>query len=219
MTLRRAVIASTLCLAVSVSLSAQSAHRPWCAFEVLVNSPTGDPLSGIPVSASLNDGGRLLARAKSDKQGLARICDASPNSYVNIHVGEYSCAITVSEIYPLWLRTRRIVVVYQSCPAEEEGFSPYCHIVARVRDEHNGALSDVRLVVSGVSEEVARTLITDQFGRILHSIKWRESISGTLEKAGFVPERITLKCSPVQLTNEPIITLRASSPATDSPKP
>lgn len=188
-------LAAWLAAAISTSqLSAQTVE--YCAFEITVKSPEGAPVPGVSVSAS-SDGARPFARVVSNGEGVARICDSPVSSNVSISAGGGGCGeVTVRNLHPLWLETRRVYVTVQKCLQPENLFANECRFVVRVRDVHNTPVPGVRLTAPEVSQGGSDTAVSDRFGRIFRVVPLHKTFAGTLEKDDYVPREITLECGP-----------------------
>jgi hypothetical protein len=188
-------LAAWLGAAISTSpLPAQTIK--YCAFEITVKSPEGVPVPGISVSAS-SEGARPFARVVSNEEGVARICDSPVSSNVSISAGSGGCGeVTVRNLYPLWLQTRRVYVTVQTCLQPENLFAHECRFVVRVRDIRNVPLPGVRLVAVDSAHGGGDTAISDRFGRIFTVVPLHRAFAGTLEKENYVPGEVTLECGP-----------------------
>lgn len=181
-----------------------------CSYEILVTTPVRAPAWNIPVSASTKEG-TGAGRTTTDIHGLARICDAPIDTPVDIRIGDGGCAVTVANVYPLWLETRHVEVIYEPCSSEELFFSQSCFFVLRIRDEGGAPLSGVLIKPDAVGTENRENFLSDQYGRAFRSLKWRSSFDATLEKSGFESTHFKLTCdSTSEVRRERIVTLRSS---------
>jgi hypothetical protein len=166
----------------------------YCAFEVMVRSPEGGPVSGAPV-ASLAQDGQTTGFASTDRQGIARVCDA-PVGLTDIRVGDRLCgAVTVHYITPYWLETRHVVVTYKNCNGEE--FAPMggCSLTIRVRSQDGHPLEGVRLEVPNEQpKKRPQTRLSDGFGRIFRFTDYGDTLAVRLLKDGYVPQGFTDQC-------------------------
>ncbi len=97
--------AAFVVLAILLALPVRSAQPPeiYCAFEVVVKSPTGVPVVGAGV-AGLDQNGVKFGTALTDAQGVVRFCDA-PSGLIEINVGGNLCgAVSVRYLSAYWLR-------------------------------------------------------------------------------------------------------------------
>jgi hypothetical protein len=178
---------------VSGLLLAQS-QVSYCAFEVTVRSPEGDPVSGAPVAALAQDG-KTIGLASTDKQGVARVCDA-PAELTDIRVGGRLCgAVTLHYMTPYWLETRHVVVTYKNCNGEE--FAPMggCSLTIRLRDQEGHPLEGVLFDDPNErAKKRAQTRLSDWFGRIFRFTDYGDTLSGRFLKDGYVPQNFTEQC-------------------------
>jgi hypothetical protein len=178
----------------TLQLSAQTLG--YCAFEINVKSPEAAPIQGISVSASSGDGSPF-ARTVSDDEGIARICDSPVSSDISISAGSGGCGeVTVRNLYPLWLETRRIYVIVQGCLQRENLFAHECHVVVRIRDERNAPVEGVQLTGREPSTGTKETAVSDRFGRLFRVVPLHGTFAGRLEKAGYVTAGLALECGP-----------------------
>ena len=94
------IVVVTLSFGCAQVLSAQAAQdSEYCAFQVFVRSPTGQPLSGVSVSAAWRRDNSPFATVKTDADGIARICDGPIGTRIDIHVGNGPCgAVTIGDL-------------------------------------------------------------------------------------------------------------------------
>src|SRR5258706_13994254 len=87
------------------------AQDTYCAFEVSVHSPTGTPVSNLPV-ALIRARTTTFSQTTTDAAGLARLCDA-PLEYMDVIVGRDVCGLVmVRHRQPTWPEIRRVYVTY-----------------------------------------------------------------------------------------------------------
>jgi hypothetical protein len=187
-------------------IAAAQTTTSYCTFEVKVKSPTGLPIAGIAVEGT-NPAFGFSTKAVTDRAGAVRFCDAPLEASIDFKVGEGQCSVTVHDIGPLWAETRELSVTYQECKQKE--MIGFCHIVLRVRDGEGHPVLGVKLSLPTVHGAGQGTTITDEFGRILRTMSWRAVADGTLIKAGYQEEAVTLQCDPNKATSERIVTVRS----------
>jgi len=180
--------------------SAQTVVLPYCAYEVLVRSSANKPRDRVEVTA-VSDGSKFQASTTTDINGLARFCDPPLDSYVDIQIGVRRCFVTVNRVYPLWRKTRRLLITYQPCASD--GGQGLCRFVVRVRDPQDHPVADARL--SG--KFLQGMLVSDELGRIFASLPWRIVVDANLERIGYVSERVPLECGP-ELIAERVVVLK-----------
>jgi hypothetical protein len=203
----------TLSLGCADRLSAQVAQdSQYCAFEVSVRSPTGQPLSDVSVSAATRRSDSPFATVKTSSDGIARICDIPMRTRIDIHVGNGPCgAVTIRDLSPWWLTTQPVHVVYEPCVPRDYvySFPSLCYLVIRIRNESDKPLPGVRLTLASTHQDDKGTLVSDQFGRIFQMIHHGETLRGSLENSGYASAQVTFECKPrSEVENEEVVTLR-----------
>lgn len=159
----------------------------YCAYEVKVSRPLGDPFSNVPVG--LVEKGTQVATVVSDAHGTARFCDA-PLHAVDIVVGTQGCGVVVVKgIKPTWPATRDVFVTYDETHCRELVPADQCLVLLRVRNEDGHPLAGA-LLKSGQAEQD----MSDIFGRIFSSIRSGEKLQGTLTHKGLEPAHISEQC-------------------------
>lgn len=177
-----------------VLMAAQS-EGDVCYFEVAVTSAKGAPVIGASVSGVHQQSGRTFNQTFTDKQGVARICDA-PEGLVDILVGGNLCgAVAVRYLKPYWMRTRRISVSYENCSGDEWVLPGGCLLTLRIEDQKGTPLSGVLFDSEDKRSKLReQTQLSDQFGRIFRFVNYGESLSGRLVKQGFDSRSVTDQC-------------------------
>jgi hypothetical protein len=175
-------------LTLSSSLPGQSS---FCAFEVNVRFPNGRPAARIPV-ATVEDGKQEISEAVTDKNGVARICDA-PLEAVDIAVGQDVCGlILVQRVRQTWPQTHRIFVTYAPNPCYHMGISPQCQVLLRIKDESGRPISGVLL--EGITS-ARGSKVSDDLGRYFLIVKRGEKVRGVLHKDGYRESEFAEVCS------------------------
>jgi hypothetical protein len=99
------------------------ARDSYCAFEVTVRTPSGDPISKIPV-ALIQARATTFSETATDASGIARLCDA-PLEYMDIIVGRDICgSVMVRHLAPTWPDMRPVYVTYVDAPCDHFGVAP-----------------------------------------------------------------------------------------------
>lgn len=180
-------------LAFSVVPGARSQGN-YCAFEILVKSPSGAPIEGAGV-AGLDQNGIGFGTAVTDSVGLARICDSAPG-LTDIQVGGQRCgAVTVRYLRPYWMVSRKVFVTYTNCSGEDHTPPAGCLLTIRVKAGDGAPLAGVRFVAS--SETPAhQTAVSDQYGRIFRFIRFGDTMAGRLVKDGYLEKELNEPCVP-----------------------
>ncbi len=182
-----------LVLVFPLSLSGQG-QPGYCAFRISVRSPTGTPVKGIGVALTKSSG-QIFSTTVTDQRGVASFCDA-PEGLVDIEVGGHLCgAVAVRYLKAFWMKTRAISVTYENCSGE--GFVPIggCLLTIRTLDKEGAPLSGVTFSGSDIPPALReQTRISDRFGRIFRFINYGGTMTGRLEKPGYVPMSVTDEC-------------------------
>jgi len=166
----------------------------YCAFEVTVRSPRGEAIAGATVS-ELAMGGKIIGSSVTDRQGIARICDA-PKGLVDIQVGDNRCgAVTVAYLKAYWLQTRRVSITYENCSGEEWAVAGGCLLTIRVKDQRNAPIPSV-FFEDRNERPGPQTKLSDDSGRVFRFIKFGETMSGRLLKDRYLPQEISQACRP-----------------------
>ena len=201
-----------LALGCSLPMSAQETEPQYCAFEVSIRSPTGQPLSDVSVSAATRLSSSPFATVKSGTDGIARICDVPIGTRIDIHVGNGPCgAIVVRDLYPWWLTNERVNVTYDPCVPRDFSYSfpKRCYLIIRVRNERDKPLPGARLTLASNNQDDNGTLLSDQFGRIFRLIHHGETLGAFIEKDGYISVRVELECKPGSaVENEKIVIMK-----------
>lgn len=197
MTLKLAVRAYALFCVLSLpSLLIGQAQSDYCAFEVVVKSPDGKPVSKAGVSA-IDENGITFSRPVTDDEGRARICDV-PAGLTDILVGGQRCgAVTVRYLKPYWMKTRSVFVTYQDCGGEDHAAPAGCVLTIRVRNDRAAPLAGVYFSdLVNRPAALQQTSTSDQYGRIFRFIGFGKTLAGTLVKDGYVPKEVNDQCTP-----------------------
>lgn len=170
-------------------------QNQYCAFDVIVNSPSGKSVAGADVLEEQN--GKVFAKASTDQHGVARICD-SPAGLVEIHVGGNLCgAVVVKYLQRYWLKTRRVAVTYENCSGEEWATAGGCQLTIRVRDEGGRPVSGARFGTGSSSGPgPGWSSVSDMFGRIFRFLAYGTVLTGQVTKPGYTPATFTEQCKP-----------------------
>ncbi len=173
-----------LALCATATLGAPS----YCAFEVNIRNASGSPSANAPVE--MVSGGRHLAVAMTNKQGLARFCDA-PLQGVDFAVGVRDCGVVlVKGVKLTWPETREVFITYDNGHCSGELIFPNsCQLLLRVHDEEGRPLEGAE-IDSGPSTPS----VSDDFGRIFLLVKSGENLEGVLKMEGREPVRISEHC-------------------------
>jgi hypothetical protein len=165
-----------------------------CAFEVTVKSPAGVPVVGIEVS-EFETGGRVYSSGTTNRQGVARICDA-PQGLIDLHIGGQLCgAVTVGYLSAYWMVTRKIDMIYKNCQGDDFLPPGGCQLTIRVRDQTGSPLAGV--VINDPKERPmkrAQTTVSDEFGRIFRFLDYGDNVNVQLQREGYLSQTLTFAC-------------------------
>jgi len=210
---RRLAVAACLYVLFIVSARLAADDGTYCAYEVTVKKPSGEPVAGVPVG--LVQKGEQIAESEADADGKARLCDA-PLDAVDIFVGFDACGqVLVRHVDPLWLRTRQVSITYAPSRCSEFlSFPTDCHVLLRVVDEGGhflpGALLDAKNSEGPVSG------VSDEFGRVFLSLKKHEYLQGTVKKKGYGSSAVSCECASGDPTEVKVVVHRRQSALSSS---
>jgi hypothetical protein len=180
----------TLSLGLFASVVAAQSSS-YCAFEVIVRTPSGGPVANVPVQL-VSHKSTVLSHTTTDEQGRAKICNA-PMERVDIAVGLDLCgSVVVRMLQPRWPDTRRVFVTYVR---EVCSFVPVhndCLIVLRIQDDRGQPVQGARLETKSITGP--GTNISDEFGRIFLSTPKGGWFKGLVRKDDRRPEDVSLRC-------------------------
>jgi hypothetical protein len=167
------------------------AQDTYCAFEVTVRSPSGIPMSEVPV-ALIRGHKATFYETTTDANGVARVCDA-PLENLDIIVGFDMCkSVMVRFLMPTWPDTQRISVTYVKTFCGFASFKPECIVTLRIQDDAGHPV--IGALFNGNSTASSGSTVSDSFGRLFRSLKRRKSLRGVVIGKGFEPARISIKC-------------------------
>lgn len=161
------------------------ASGDYCAFEVLVRSSKGSPVTGV--SVLLHDhGGEEFNSAVTDSAGVARICDAPPG-LLSIQVGVRRCGgVTVHNLRRFWLETRKVSLTYDNCAGEEWVPVLGCQLVIRVRNQDGFPIPGAVYIGGGMSARPgSQPKAADYLGRIFLFTEFDKQPFGRIESPGY----------------------------------
>jgi hypothetical protein len=181
-------------MSAQVLSASQNARIGYCAFEVQVGSPDGNPVTSVGV-VLLTAGGQTFGGDNTNEQGVAMICDSPPGP-VAIQVGGKQCGgVTVNSLSRYYMLTRKVVVVYDNC--REEGLVPVggCELTIRVRDQKGNPIARASFEGPNDNPEASdQTRISDAYGRIFRFALFGESIKARIKKDGYVSQELLESC-------------------------
>lgn len=183
-----------LVLVNAIEARAHSGPMEYCAFEVRVISSRGEAVRGAIVVLT-DESGNEFASATANDAGIAKICDAPPG-FVALSVGGNLCGATsVRQLKRYWMETRKVTMLFDNCSGE--GWVPLggCPLVIRVQSSDGGPIFGAEL--RGVEEQPggrSGTSVSDRWGRIFRFLKFGSPLSGSVEKTGYLPQRVRAEC-------------------------
>jgi hypothetical protein len=195
-------------VATAVSAQAQSADRPYCAVEVTVKKPNGEPLRGTSVMVTRSSESTTESEAVTDSAGSARICDVPMDVPLDVYISRgASCSVTINQVIPRWASPRHFTVIFDFCPYNS--LNGLCDFILRVRDEEGKPISAANLVVRDDGSSVVRSAQrSDDRGRIFVTARNQRIIDVTVRKLGYTDEPIKLYCEERTFAKEMNVTLR-----------
>jgi hypothetical protein len=160
-----------------------------CSFEVEVKTPLQVPVSDAEVWLLRSDGD-VYMKTRTDKRGIARLCD-SPIGLVDIQVGGKLCGAVIVKYLEYKLETTHVRVTYEHC----EGFyqSTTCSILLRAHDQQGQALKGARFLARG-SPPGKQQATSDEFGRLYLTWMIGSSLTGAIVLDGYENSGIDLPC-------------------------
>ena len=183
------------CVAMSLAVLGVpvGAGATYCAFEVKVNRPDGNPVVGVSVSVVYKH--TKFAVAKTDGRGAVNLCDA-PLLGVDFVVGEEICgSVMVRQIKPLWLETRKVYVTYVDDSCHDFVSPPDCRILLRVRDANGRPIVGARFA-GKPPPSAMDTERSDEFGRLFRHLSESGRLEGLVTRSGYLPASVSQACSP-----------------------
>ena len=184
-------------------LSAACFGQEFCSLAVEVPSAA----NGIYVFVYEADGG---VQVELTKEGIARFCGLGIRP-VDIRVGRDCAPVTITGVMLRWGETRHLRVLYSDGQCMQDrsvlAQSPVCFLLLRFRvDEAKGPpVAGVVIQPSGSSKE----LKSDQWGRVMLSMRKDEDFHAVATSAGFASETIDFACTMVGWEGERIVVLKS----------
>lgn len=164
----------------ALGLAAEEA--PYCAFEVKVRKPSGEPYPKVTVVLVRNRA-TTFSETLTDAAGVAKLCDA-PLEFMDIVVGFDICgSVMVRHLAPTWPETRHVYVTFVDAPCDHFVVRRECRVLLRVEDGKGRRLAGVRF--EGKPSLGSAPHVTDTFGRLFFPLMKRESVKGVLVKQGY----------------------------------
>lgn len=174
----RAVLIGLFWLHFLTGSAAKASGSEFCAFEVQVRDHKGSPKPGVAVL--LVQAGKGFAEEKTDRNGVARICNA-PVDFVDIVVGNDLCGASwVRHIKQRWPETAVVSVTHQELPCDHFAVEDGCILLLRVRDQDGRPVKGARVEWSAKQDAG----VTDLYGRVFLKTRRREDVKGTITKDG-----------------------------------
>lgn len=182
MIFRKVIIAATfVSLLLTTSLNGVTpTDAQYCAFEVVIRSPNGTPISQVPIEM-VEHHRSTYSDTRTNKDGIALLCD-SPVGSVDIVAGFDICgSVMIRNVQPDWPRTVRLHLTYVPMECDHFATSPQVRVVLRITAEDGRPLAGARF--SGrLGGKIPA--ISDSFGRIMGSIRRGSKVEGTIQLDG-----------------------------------
>jgi len=181
MTRRAAIRVSNLIWLVCLSSLPAVGESNYCAFQIRVSSPAGNPLAEIPVVLGKQNK-TTYSETATDSVGIARICDA-PMEPVDLVVGLDLCgSVVVRSVKARWPKTQEVFVTYVKTYCDHMAVSQSSQVLLRVQDEMGLPVVGARF--EGVLAGDSGSAMSDSLGRIFRVVKRNQRLEGRVTKAG-----------------------------------
>jgi hypothetical protein len=185
-----------------VHMARAAEKSPYCAFEVVVRTPSGAAAPNVPV-AVIRRHETMYSEATTDSRGVARLCDA-PLEMVDIAVGLDVCGlVTVQDLQPTWPESRRVYVTLVDAPCNHFTFPTTCRVLLRIQDEEGRPVPGARFV--GKTSAGSGQAVSDVLGRLYRALETGAKLKGDVSKESYEPAHISVECTSDKEMN---ITLR-----------
>lgn len=167
-----------------------SAQTSFCAFKVQVTTPSGAPVSKIPVLLIVKPT-TVFAQGVTDAAGVIELCDA-PIGALDIVVGRDVCgAVRVGNLHIAWPGQQVVHVAYADHPCDHFSVSPECLVLLRIRADDGAPIAGASLdqgpgVAPGSS---------DTYGRIFRLLSKGDRLEGSIVKSGYVSAQFSEVCT------------------------
>lgn len=167
----------------------------YCAFEVIIRTSRGEPVRYARV-VLFDNTGAAFASAVVNEEGIARICDAPPG-LLRLSVGGTLCGTaSVGQITRYWMQTRKVTITFDNCSGEDLVPMAGCMLTIRAKAKSGAILEGATFLKSREYVGWAgKTLVSDRWGRIFQSVKFRELLAGSIQKAGYLSQEISVQCT------------------------
>jgi hypothetical protein len=141
-------------------------------------------MNGVAVSESI-----------SDDNGIARLCDA-PLGLLSISVGTNRCgSMSINFLQRPAAEPHKLKVIFNNCAGIEWSQVGLCRWLIRLNTPEGQPI--VGAVFQGKDDkQKPRSVRSDNWGRLSLVAGRGESLSGTVGKSGYLPETLSLSCSP-----------------------
>lgn len=168
-------------------LSSRVSAADFCAVEVRVISPTGEP-ARAPV-ALVDPEGRVLDVVVSD---TVRFCDFGFGEH-SLRIGRADCGLTtLHNIRLKYGAAQTFTVVWNDCPilGDELPLGDFCATYLRISSEEGQKLGSARAVIVGERYDHP----ADQYGRIILSLQPDQGKDVRLSAPGYSEKSIHVAC-------------------------
>jgi hypothetical protein len=191
-----------------------ASDQEYCAFETVVNSSRGTPVANIVVSIK-DRAGQEYASARTDLNGVARLCDAPPGA-ITLSVGGNRCgAVSISHLSRYVYETRQVHITYDNCTGEEWVIPAECRRILRITDQKSHPLASAKVTFLDGIPPSTPPVPADHIGRAVVFLKFGQFVSIQAEASGYQPRRLAISCERSEPTDDDIgvvLSRRTSAP-------
>jgi hypothetical protein len=181
------------------------AAEPYCSLSVRVLSPDGRRPE-VPVSVRENNG-RVVDKEQEGND--VSFCDLGILP-VTVTVGVPGCNETVVKDVPIaWEKPYLLVMTYDVEPCIADSSPPpvpFCRVLLRISDSTGRSVSGASAQFEGT-----RSVVADDAGRLLFTLKLEQKVSGVVASPGYLPARFSVVCSRNERTIEEPVRLQAGT--------
>lgn len=170
----------------------------FCSLTVLVRSPKGSPIGGVPVEAIESQTGRAL-RTRSDDRGESLLCDLSVLP-VRIVVGTPNCLQVEASSFPIFWGKNYASVPYDTganmCQVDLPK-DANCRIAMRVLDQGGKAVPAALITFDSIPPQQGtptQRRRVDEYGRVLLIPQFGVTVNGWAEAPGFQKTAFRVEC-------------------------
>jgi len=166
----------------------------YCAFEVNVKSSRNQPVANAPVTM-FDASEQKFSTVVTDRQGVARMCDAPPG-LIRFTVGGLLCGeASVGQLRRYWMQTRRVTITYDNCNGEEWAPLGGCMLTLRVRASDGAPLAGARVEGDSLTlKSREQILVSDSWGRAFLFLEFGDRLNAMVLSEGYVSRPVVVEC-------------------------